>query len=436
MHITMERVLPDEEIADLYPTYLHAWDPLLVHAAARHVLTQDEFAHEMRDPRIEKHLVRIVDGGKIVALTTITNDMSAIPWINAHHYRFRYPDAAARGALFYLGYTFVDRRHRHTNILLTMAQHVDRRLGAVDAVVGFDICAFNNEHGIGRRVARLFNSSDRIDALDTQSYYAADYRGVATPSPRTSDAADSYDVMTLAERPELVGEVWDLLLSRWPTFTMAGGSGHGVDLEKMLMGIADRQVLLFDAYDALCGVGLAVPLSWDGTVEGLPGGWDSAIRDSHDLLLEGRTPDTLCALSVTISPDALGYGLSSRVMKGITSVAARDGAHSVITPLRPSLKSKYPLIPMADYLTWRSDKGEAFDPWLRTHLRLGAKVLGISERSMEIHGSVSEWQEWLGFRLPASGEYPIDGGLVPLVVDREADRGFYCEPNVWVQHTV
>lgn len=435
MHITTERVLAAEMIAELYPVYARAWDRLLIHAAARHVLSAEEFAEEMRDGRIEKLIVRDEDGA-FLGMTTLTNDMAAIPWVNPRHYAFRYPDAAERNALFYLGYMFVDQTHRHHNLLKLMTAAIDERLSGVGGVVGFDICSFNIEHGMGRRMASLLATSDRIDTLDSQTYYAADYRGVEVPSAPTTTLADAYDLMTLAERPELMDEVWQLLASRWPAYIVRGHHGHEIDLEKLMINTAEQQVLLFDAYDALCGVGFSAPLWWDGTAPGLPAGRDDAIRRSFELVEDGRTANTLCALTVTISPDARGYGLAGRVIGGINAAAAEMGAQSLIAPVRPNLKHHYPLIPMADYLTWRTDDGEMFDPSLRLHLRHGGDLLGIAEDSMVIRGRVQEWEEWLGLALPTSGEYVIESGLAPLVLDRRADQGIYREANVWVHHSV
>src|SRR6476659_7550141 len=127
MHIVMERVLAADVITGLYPSYVQAWQNLLVHAAARHVLTLDEFTSEMTDARIEKHLVVEEDDGRILGLTTLTNDLSAIPWINDHFYTTRYPDPAAHGTLFYIGYTFIHQADRGQRVLWMMAREMDRR---------------------------------------------------------------------------------------------------------------------------------------------------------------------------------------------------------------------------------------------------------------------------------------------------------------------
>jgi hypothetical protein len=35
---------------------------------------------------------------------------------------------------------------------------------------------------------------------------------------------------------------------------------------------------------------------------------------------------------------------------------------------------------------------------------------------------------------PESGSYVVPEALVTVDIDREADRGLYVEPNVWMHH--
>lgn len=35
---------------------------------------------------------------------------------------------------------------------------------------------------------------------------------------------------------------------------------------------------------------------------------------------------------------------------------------------------------------------------------------------------------------PASGDFVLPAGLAPASIDRQADRGIYWEPNVWMIH--
>jgi hypothetical protein len=85
-------------------------------------------------------------------------------------------------------------------------------------------------------------------------------------------------------------------------------------------------------------------------------------------------------------------------------------------------------------VTWRRPDGEPLDPWIRTHTRLGARILAPAPRSQVICGTVAEWESWTGLVFPDSGDYVIPEGLSTLHVDRDADRCTYVEPNVWVQH--
>jgi GNAT superfamily N-acetyltransferase len=241
--------------------------------------------------------------------------------------------------------------------------------------------------------------------------------------------------VSLAERPDLAPAIPDVLASRWPVFMLAGEPGHDVDLTQLLaVDAPGHQILLIDAEDKVLGVGLSVPIEWDGTAAGLPSGWDGVVAASGALLARGGTPDMVSALSVTISPDAAGRGHAATIVRALKAAAAGVGPRGLLVPVRPILKPQYPLIPFERYLGWRTAAGEVFDPWLRLHQRLGARILAVAEDSLAVTGSVAEWEAWTGLALPESGEYVVPGGLVPLRIDTETGRGTYSEPNVWVLH--
>ena len=181
MRITRNCVLPDQVSSVLYGIYTSAFDPLLTRAAARHMLTAEEFAAEMKDPRIDKYVVWNTDDVPI-GLTTLTCDLSAIPWVSKEYYASRYPDAAAAGQLFYLGYILVGSPYRRSAAMIMMTSEINRRLSLAHGVLGFDMCGYNDASGIGRHAKKLLAASDRIERLDVQSYYGADFRRV-DPAP-------------------------------------------------------------------------------------------------------------------------------------------------------------------------------------------------------------------------------------------------------------
>jgi hypothetical protein len=65
-------------------------------------------------------------------------------------------------------------------------------------------------------------------------------------------------------------------------------------------------------------------------------------------------------------------------------------------------------------------------------MRAEGKLVKVCPRSMAVSGTVQEWEEWTGIRLPESGLYTIAGALMPLKIARDKNVGIYVEPNVWV----
>jgi GNAT superfamily N-acetyltransferase len=164
-------------------------------------------------------------------------------------------------------------------------------------------------------------------------------------------------------------------------------------------------------------------------VAGMPAAWRDALRDGFDQ----PEPDRLCAIAILIDPDAHGRGLSRLMLEHMRGLAAVRG-WDLVAPVRPTLKHRYPLTPMERYMRWRRDDGQLFDPWLRSHERVGAELIGVAHDSLVSEGTVAELEQWCGLAFPESGSYVVEGALVPVEIDRDADRGSYREPNVWMRH--
>lgn len=241
-------------------------------------------------------------------------------------------------------------------------------------------------------------------------------------------------LLTLAERPELEAEISQLHMRSWPTFIQADPVARQY-WGRLFSTFAEYQYLLCDEQGQLFAAGHSIPLAWDGTVAGLPTGWDGALEQGFHDFEAGRVPNTLCGLSIVITPASQGQGLGEVMASAMKDIAATDGLDGIILPVRPSRKSQYPLIPMEHYIQWRQSDSSPFDPWLRIHQRLGASVLTIAPRSMVIAGTIAQWEEWTSMRFPTSGLYTISGALEPIVIDCERDCGRYEETNVWMCYT-
>jgi GNAT superfamily N-acetyltransferase len=244
-----------------------------------------------------------------------------------------------------------------------------------------------------------------------------------------------HHVVSLERRPDLLAPLLELLRVGWPEFMR-----HDPTAERYQALLARElgafQLLLVDERDDLAAAGVSIPFVWDGTLGGLPAGWDAVVERGVGDRERGRRPTALSALSVTVAPDRQGQGLSRLVIQALKDTATDAGLERMVVPVRPAAKSAYPLIPMERYVRWRLADGAPFDFWLRTHWRLGATVLGVCPASMVVTADVDTWEGWTGMRFPETGPYVVPEALVPVEIDRELDVGRYVEPNVWVQHPI
>jgi len=199
---------------------------------------------------------------------------------------------------------------------------------------------------------------------------------------------------------------------------------------RLYADFSDFQLALVDG-DELVAELHSVPTAWDGSDEDLPSGWDAAFLRAFE---DGRPADVLCALAISVSPEHQSRGVAARMLNEMRAAAARDGLRELIAPVRPTSKSRYPLIPIEEYMSWRRDDGSHFDPWIRVHERIGGEILAAAPRSMEMEAPVQDWEEWTGMQFPSEGLHIVPGMLAPLVVADGVAR--HLEPNVWLRHSV
>jgi hypothetical protein len=238
-------------------------------------------------------------------------------------------------------------------------------------------------------------------------------------------------VATVAERPDLIGPGYERTRDTMPEY-----NNHGDVLNVYWGRLTEERPefqfhLVGDGGDVLARA-RSIPLRWDGTAEDLPAGIDAAIARGFD----EEEANVLCALVIMVPRNLQGCGLSASGINAMREIAQRHGFASLIAPVRPNWKERYPFVPIDRYATWRRSDGLLFDPWMRAHERLGATVLRPEPRSLRITGTVAEWQEWTKMEFPESGDYWFPGGLAAVTVDRESDRGRYWEPNVWMHHSL
>jgi hypothetical protein len=241
------------------------------------------------------------------------------------------------------------------------------------------------------------------------------------------------DIVQYDEHPELLDAYQAEFDGIWPAFLYhdpVSGAHHG------------RAVTLFSAFDLLLRDGEEVlasawgmPMAWDGSTEDLPDGYDGALVRALEGYDAGIAPSTLCVGYVKVSKTHASRGLASRILTGMRDAATAAGLVHVVVPVRPTEKHRYPLQSMEEYVSWRREDGSSVDPWIRTHERMGARILGVARRSMVIPGTIAQWENWTDLSFPATGDYVVPEALSPVHFDLDADTGTYVEDNLWMQHS-
>jgi GNAT superfamily N-acetyltransferase len=239
------------------------------------------------------------------------------------------------------------------------------------------------------------------------------------------------DVVTTNDRADLHEEAGAAFRGGWPEFIFHDpvASAYTARVDTYFPGF---DVLVLDDGEVVAG-GWGVPLRWDGAVATLPDGYDGALVAAVTGHEESVPPDTLSVMAAAVKSGHQGQGLAGRVLTALRERATAAGLDRVIAPVRPTLKSRYPLTPMDRFAGWTRE-GVHIDPWIRTHQRLGATILAPAPRSMIITGTVAEWEDWTKMAFPETGSYVVPEALDLVEIDREDDRGTYHETNLWMRH--
>ncbi|ELX8380029.1 transferase [Providencia vermicola] len=247
------------------------------------------------------------------------------------------------------------------------------------------------------------------------------------------------NIHSFVQRPDLIEQSDELLDKLWPQF-MCETAVCDEYWEKLyeepmnqfqFLAVADIQ-----GTEKVVGVIKSVLFQWpDHNLTKLVDlGWD----DIFNFAIENKNGEDryISALSVTVEPEYRGYQIPALLINALKKAAVAYGAKAVVVPVRPTLKHRYPLQPFDDYCRWTNEQGEPFDPWIRTHWRLGGKILKPIHRSMSIKGTVEQWESWTGMRFIQSGQYVVPNALVPVTVDIEKQSIEYIEPNLWMLHSL
>ena len=164
-----------------------------------------------------------------------------------------------------------------------------------------------------------------------------------------------------------------------------------------------------------------------------PEGWDWVVETAARTK-EGQV-NTLGALAISVPKVHRSRGYARVMIRSLIELAESKGLDGVVVPVRPTAKVRHPWVSIADYMAWTDESGQPYDPWLRSHLSVGGKLIGPCERSMVVQEPIAFWENWSERRFERSGSYALAGALAPVKIDFDRQSGIYEEPNVWVSYT-
>ncbi len=244
----------------------------------------------------------------------------------------------------------------------------------------------------------------------------------------------NYKIVNFKERPDLYDLQDDICGKAFPVFLYYSEIADRY-WDKMVTYYKEYQLLLLDE-DKIIAVINCIPMNLDIPDEALPEeafnwGFEKGIKDFE----AGKKINAVMGVQIVIPEECRGKGISSIAVQELKNMCAKMGIKRLVIPIRPTLKSKYPLNDIDNYIKWKNKDGLPFDPWLRVHVRKKAKIIKVCRKAVEIKAAVKEWEAWTKMKFPESGAYVVEGALCPVVIDRENNLGTYIEPNVWISYS-
>ena len=177
IRVTKEKELDYVTARRYYELYRDTFGAMETRAVARQLLHESEFIEEMLDPRVYKYVAWNEDD-EAIGMTTITSDLSTVPWISPAYFEHHYPEHHARGAIYYLGFTLVHPDYQGKHVFHAMLGPMWELVRDQRPVVAWDMCLVNDELGLGGSAGRLFSTFADVTVVqvDRQNYYVGDFR--------------------------------------------------------------------------------------------------------------------------------------------------------------------------------------------------------------------------------------------------------------------
>ncbi len=173
---------------------------------------------------------------------------------------------------------------------------------------------------------------------------------------------------------------------------------------------------------------------WDKPISDLPNeGWDWLIKKGIQDFKNNTQQNCLGGLQIIITRHNQGKGLSQLFIDEGKRIMREKDLKYFVLPIRPTFKHQYPYMPMLEHIKFRKDN-KIYDPWIRSHLKSNAKILGICSNSMNVKRDIKFWEQLMNKKITKSGSYEVLGALNPIRIDIDSKVGEYREENIWIYY--
>ena len=244
---------------------------------------------------------------------------------------------------------------------------------------------------------------------------------------------EMYKLFTVSQIPELENKIKALHSDAWPEYFM-GDEINRKYWDRLFNKFSKYQIALHDEDGEVVAIGNSIPISWNGTVEGLPKGWDAGLEKGCIDAENNKEANCLLVLAAVVDEKYQSKGLSTLVLKAFKSLGYGHNLSRIIIPVRPTGKVKHPEITFEEWCERRRPDGTYEDNWIRIHEGLGGKNLKIETQSQYIIGTIEDWEKWSGEEITESGDYNLKDTLQPVKIDIDRGIGEYYDPCVWMEH--
>jgi hypothetical protein len=172
--ITHERSITGELAEELWEGYLENVEPLAEVAVLRHLDSHDEMLAQFANPRILKLVAW--QGARPIGLGMVTNCLEDVVEISPAFLRLKYPEHAARNAIYVGMLVMVSSAQRSLTAFSRLYLELWQVPARAGGILVFDVCDFNRQtfgvDEMSRRIASNFENSS-VEVLDRQTWYVA-----------------------------------------------------------------------------------------------------------------------------------------------------------------------------------------------------------------------------------------------------------------------